>query len=96
MAIAFLLAGRDPVALTVGALTAGLIVAGLSSLLARTGKLPEDAAFAVFYLSALALGVLLLGKMGKADEMEALLFGSTQRARRRGPAAGRRAPPAPP
>ena len=29
VAIAFLVAGRDPVALTVGALTAGLIVAGL-------------------------------------------------------------------
>ena len=78
VAIAYLLAGRDPVALTVGALTAGLIVAGLSSLLARTGKLPDDASFAIFYLSALALGVLLLGKMGKADDMEALLFGSTQ------------------
>ncbi|MGZ3401178.1 MAG: metal ABC transporter permease, partial [Caulobacteraceae bacterium] len=78
VAIAFILAGRDPVALTVGALTAGLVVAGLSSLLARTGKLPDDASFAIFYLSALALGVLLLGKMGKADEMEALLFGSTQ------------------
>jgi len=78
VAIAFLLAGRDPVALTVGALTAGLIVAGLSSLLARTGKLPDDASFAIFYLSALALGVLLLGKMGKPDELEALLFGSTE------------------
>jgi zinc/manganese transport system permease protein len=78
VAVAFLLAGHDPVALTIGALTAGLIVAGLSSLLARTGKLPDDAAFAIFYLSALALGVLLLGKMGKADDMEALLFGSTQ------------------
>src|ERR1700749_4401375 len=78
VAIAYLVAGRDPVALTVGALTAGLIVAGLSSLLARTGKLPDDASFAIFYLSALALGVLLLGKMGKADDMEALLFGSTQ------------------
>jgi hypothetical protein len=44
VAIAFLLAGRDPVALTLGALAAGLIVAGLSSLLARTGKLPDDAA----------------------------------------------------
>ena len=78
VAIAFLLAGRDPVALTFGALTAGLIVAGLSSLLARTGKLPDDASFAIFYLSALALGVLLLGRAGKPDELEALLFGSTE------------------
>jgi zinc/manganese transport system permease protein len=78
VAIAYLLAGRDPVALTLGALAAGLIVAGLSSLLARTGKLPDDAAFGICYLSALALGVLLLGKAGRADELEALLFGSSQ------------------
>jgi zinc/manganese transport system permease protein len=78
VAIAFLLAGKDPLALTVGALTAGLIVAGLSSLLARTGKLPDDAAFAIFYLSALALAVLLLGRAGKPDDLDALLFGSTQ------------------
>lgn len=78
VAVAFLAAGRDPAALTLGALIAGLIVAGLSSLLARTGKLPDDAAFAICYLTALALGVLLLGKMGRADDLEKLLFGSTQ------------------
>jgi zinc/manganese transport system permease protein len=78
VAIAYLVAGRDPLALTIGALTAGLIVAGLSSLLARTGKLPDDAAFAIFYLSALALGVLLLGHAGRPDDLEALLFGQAQ------------------
>ena len=78
VAIAFLLAGRDPVALTLGALAAGLIVAGLSSLLARTGKLPDDAAFAIFYLPALAIGVLILGRTGRAADLDSLLFGSTQ------------------
>ncbi len=78
VAIAYLVAGREPVALTVGALAAGLLVAGLSSLLARTGKLPDDAAFAIFYLSALAIGVILLGRAGRGDQLEALLFGSTQ------------------
>ena len=73
VAVALLVAGPDPVALTIGALTAGLIVAGLSSLLARTGKLPDDAAFAIFYLSALSLGVLLLGHAGRRDDLEALL-----------------------
>jgi zinc/manganese transport system permease protein len=75
VAIAYMLAGPDPAALTIGALTAGLIVAGLSSLLARTGRLPDDASFAIVYLSALALGVLLLGRIGRGDELEALLFG---------------------
>ena len=44
-AIAYLLAGPDPIALTLGALTAGFVVAGLSSLLAQTRRLPEDASF---------------------------------------------------
>ncbi len=75
-AIAYLLAGPDPVALTLGALLAGLVLAALSSLLARTGRLPEDAAFAVFYLSALALGVLILGREQDMETLHALLFGA--------------------
>ena len=51
VAIAYLVAGRDPAVLTLGALAAALIVAGLSTLLARTGRLPEDASLAVFYLT---------------------------------------------
>lgn len=76
-AVAFLLAGPDPVALTIGALAAGLIVAALSSLLARTGRLPEDGAFAVFYLTALALGVLIVGERGDPEDLQHLLFGAT-------------------
>jgi zinc/manganese transport system permease protein len=78
VAIAYLLAGRDPAALTAGAVAAGLIVAGASSLLSRTGKLPDDAAFAIVYLPALALGVILLGRGGRGEELEALLFGSSR------------------
>jgi len=74
-AVAFLLAGRDPVALTVGALIAALVVTGLSSLLARTRRLPEDAAFAVVYLPALALGVVLMRNAG-SEALEAMLFGA--------------------
>jgi zinc/manganese transport system permease protein len=75
-ALAYLVAGPDPVPLTLGALCAGLAVAILSSLLARTGRLPEDAAFAVFYLSALALGVLILGRSANAEAVLDLLFGA--------------------
>ena len=75
-AAAYLLAGSDPLALTAGALAAGVTVAALSSWLARTRRLPEDASFAVFYLSALALGVLLVGAEGNAEELLHLLFGS--------------------
>jgi len=76
-AIAYLLAGPNPVALTAGALVAALAVVSASSLLARSRRLPEDAAFAVFYLSALALGVLLLARTAGPEALEALLFGAT-------------------
>ncbi len=75
-AIAYLLAGPDPLALTAGALIAGLLVAALASLLARSGRLPEDGAFAVLYLSALALGVLLLGREHDVEALHELLFGA--------------------
>ena len=75
-AIAYLLFGPNPLALTLGALTAGLILAAASSLLARAGRLPEDAAFAVFYLSALALGVLLMGHEQNMEALHEMLFGA--------------------
>lgn len=77
-ALAFLVAGADSWALTAGALSAGLIVAILSSLLARTQRLPEDASFAVLYLSALALGVLILGRNADGEALHALLFGDVK------------------
>jgi zinc/manganese transport system permease protein len=77
-AIAFLIAGPNPWALTLGALAAALAVTALSSLLARTRRLPEDAAFAVIYLSALASGVLLLAHHAGPDALEAMLFGQAQ------------------
>lgn len=77
-AIAYLLAGPDPIALTLGALAAGFVVAGLSSLLAQTRRLPEDASFAVFYLSALALGVLILGRDSNPEALHDMLFGAAR------------------
>ena len=74
-ALAFLLAGPDPLALTVGALIAGVLVAAASSLFARARRMPEDAGFAVFYLGALAAGVLLLGGRSDPDALLHLLFG---------------------
>lgn len=77
-AIAYIVAGPDPWALTLGALAAALVVAGLSTLLAHTRRLPEDAAFAVFYLAALAVGVLVIGREAEAETLHALLFGAPQ------------------
>ena len=75
-AVAYLLAGPDPWALTLGALIAAIVVSSLSSLLARTRRLPEDAAFAVVYLTALAFGVLVISRLAGPEALEGLLFGS--------------------
>jgi zinc/manganese transport system permease protein len=76
IAIAYLTVGHDPAALTAGALVAALLVAGLSTLLARTRALPEDASLAVFYLTALALGVAVIGRYADAEAVHQLLFGA--------------------
>jgi len=76
VAIAFLLAGPDPVALTLGALAAALVVAAASTLFSRARAMPEDASFAVFYLTALAAGVLILGRSVGEEVVHALLFGA--------------------
>jgi zinc/manganese transport system permease protein len=84
VAIAYLISGPDPFGLTIGALIAALVVAALSSLLARTKRLPEDASFAVFYLSALALGVLLIGRQAEPETLHGLLFGEAHALDRQG------------
>jgi zinc/manganese transport system permease protein len=76
VAIAYLTVGHDPAALTAGALVAALVVAGLSTLLARTRALTEDASLAVFYLTALALGVAVIGRYADAEAIHQLLFGT--------------------
>jgi zinc/manganese transport system permease protein len=75
-AAAFLLAGNDPIALTIGALAAALVVTAAASLLARTRRLPEDAAFAVVYLPALAAGAVLMTRNAGPEALEAMLFGA--------------------
>jgi len=75
-ALAYLFFGANPWALTIGALAAALAVTAASSLLARSKRLPEDAAFAVIYLPALALGVLLLTHRAGPEALEAMLFGA--------------------
>ena len=77
VAIAFLIAGPNPTGLVIGALAAALIVAGAATLFSHGGRVPEDASFAVFYLSALAAGILLVGRAAGAEAVHALLFGDT-------------------
>src|SRR4249920_3060549 len=59
-AVGFLLSGLSLAAMTAGGLIAGVAVALLAGLVARTTELKEDASLAAFFLISLALGVVIV------------------------------------
>jgi zinc/manganese transport system permease protein len=75
-AIAFLISGYSVWALGLGGLIAGLTVVLAAGFIARTTILREDASLAAFYLSSLALGVLLISLAGPGVDLLHLLFGN--------------------
>ncbi len=75
-AIGFLIAGLDLLAMTVGGIAAGLLVALLTGLVARTTVLREDTSLAAFYLISLALGVLIVSWKGSSVDLMHVLFGT--------------------
>ena len=75
-AIGFLIAGLSLMAMTVGGLAAGLIVALAAGLVARVTPLREDASFAAFYLVSLAAGVLIVSMRGSSVDLMHILFGT--------------------
>ena len=62
--------------MSVGGFVAGLSVALLAGLVTRITPLREDASFAAFYLTSLALGVLLVSLHGSNVDLLHVLFGS--------------------
>ncbi len=76
-AIGFVVAGGlSLLAMGLGGLVAGLGVALLSGLVSRTTSLREDASFASFYLTSLALGVLIISLRGSNIDLLHVLFGT--------------------
>ncbi len=75
-AIGFLVSGLSLPAMGIGGVIAGLAVALLSGLVSRTTTLREDASFASFYLTSLALGVLIVSLRGSSIDLLHVLFGS--------------------
>ncbi len=76
-AIGFLLAGgMSMTAMGLGGIIAGLGVALLSGLVSRLTRLSEDASFASFYLTSLALGVLIVSAHGSNIDLLHVLFGT--------------------
>lgn len=75
-AVGFLVAGFSLPAISIGGIVAGLVVALAAGLATRYTEAREDAAFAAFYLIALALGVTLISLKGSSVDVMQILFGS--------------------
>lgn len=76
-ALGYLLAGGLSLPMMgIGGLIAGLGVALLSGWVSRTTQLKEDASFASFYLTSLALGVMIVSLRGSNVDLLHVLFGS--------------------
>jgi manganese/iron transport system permease protein len=82
IAVAFVIsapqAGADPdtLAISAGALVAGLLTAGATSLILRRGQVREETAAAVVFVFMLALGVVLISRIeGYSVDLAAFLFG---------------------
>lgn len=75
-AVGYMLGGLSMPAMSLGGFTAGLVMALLAGLVSRFTNLKEDANFAAFYLSSLAIGVVLVSQSGSNIDLLHLLFGS--------------------
>ena len=83
IAIAFMItasagsgAEHDQLAITVGALAAGLVTAFATGMIFRRSRLREDTAAAVVFVFMLALGVVLISRVeGYTVDLTAILFG---------------------
>ncbi|ABI62107.1 metal ABC transporter permease [Granulibacter bethesdensis] len=75
-ALGFLAFGLSLPAMGVGGLIAGLAVSLLSGSVSRVTVLKEDAAFASFYLTSLAAGVMIVSLRGSGIDLLHVLFGT--------------------
>ena len=75
-ACGYLVAGLSLGPMTIGGMTAGMLVALGSGAVARSTLLREDASLAAFYLISLALGVTIVSLRGSNIDLLHVLFGS--------------------
>jgi zinc/manganese transport system permease protein len=62
--------------MSLGGFVAGIATAFVSGVIARFSAMREDASFAAAYLTALALGVLIVSLRGSAVDLMNILFGA--------------------
>lgn len=75
-AVGYMIAGLSLPAMSLGGFIAGMLMAFLAGIVSRLTELKEDANFAAFYLSSLAIGITLVSLNGNNIELLHLLFGS--------------------
>jgi zinc/manganese transport system permease protein len=75
-ALGFMVAGFNLFAMTLGGFVAGVVVAVLAGVIARTTQLKEDAALAAFFIVSLALGVTIVSMRGTNVDLLHFLFGN--------------------
>jgi zinc/manganese transport system permease protein len=75
VAVAFLISGLGVWSLTIGGLTAGILIALFSVFLSRTTKIKEDAVFTLLFLLSLTSGIVLLSLKGSNIDLMHMLFG---------------------
>lgn len=76
VAIGFLAAGLNVIAMTFGGVVAGLLIALLAGAVSRATSLQEDASLAVFLLGSLAFGIVLVTVKGiDLEQLMGFLFG---------------------
>jgi zinc/manganese transport system permease protein len=75
-ALGYLGFGLSLGAMTLGGILAGLLVALLAGVVARSSVLKEDASLAAFYLLSLAAGVMIVSLKGRNLDLLHVLFGS--------------------
>ena len=75
-ALGFLLGGLSLPAMSLGGFIAGVATALGSGIIARFSSMREDASFAAAYLTAMALGVLIVSMRGSAVDLMNILFGA--------------------
>ncbi|WP_019222175.1 metal ABC transporter permease [Bartonella rattaustraliani] len=76
VAAAFLFRGFSLISMTLGGLIAGFIVVLATALISRNSFQKEDASLTVFYLIALAAGVMIVSLKNSATDLLHFLFGS--------------------
>lgn len=76
VAAGFLISGMSVMAMTIGGVIAGCLVALLAGLSARVTATAEDVNLAVFYLVSMAFGVWLITLKGTGVDLMHVLFGN--------------------